>query len=1059
MPGPPPHGSAPGFAGRHPPPPPEFQSIEQRPFQPRGTGVFLPARPDGAHPMPRPLHVAAPRFVGLPSHVAAPGFVGLPPHVAAQGFAGLPPQVAAPAFVGLLPQVAAQGFVGPPTHVAAPRFVGLPPHVAAPGFVGLPPPLPPEHQPPATGPLHQQALAHEFEQMRLHDGPSSSSAGEADDAASDSSDDFEVIIDSTLARSRDLWSGGVRRAERLDRLSERVASLSTAADAQALIDEAHELRRQTADDHPITFATDFSEVFGAFALEGLSKTVFKCEDAGFAWQNAADHYRAAIDVARKAGLPADNIGPLDEAAAHCDAQTARCAVKASLLAAVTTFKRFPYFFKRGSVQTLENVLIPLRAALEQTEATALRALPLDSAPITGFDDELRAMADIVGNLSSTGPQAATSKGLKEALSGLEYVLSALPLVLRGEENVPALLAALRSALETPTERAHGLLVAAQARESDASRSLESLTDTFDSWYQTAVAYDEAVHTFDDITAPWTSEARAAPQAQALRMTLDGSRSAAVRQMNEALVDLFAAMSESIECFGENTDGDPSEAIGTVTAPELLIGADVLSHCEKLQAKLEASPFLRDATDIDAGRLAAPFAAMEQYVGAMLSRDENLLQAAASVRQAALTAESAVPAYRRVSATALREFSTLCAAQRRRLVNRGFQQIHVDAVKFITQESIAMNPALDGLYELRQSLPLVQFDPPPGERAAASDAPAAEDALIAATREAAQRVQAHIAQLPPLPADAAERIANNHAHVQLNLNSLATTLRTIAATIARAGEARRVMLDGPTADCTARLRLLADDLRQTGDLAADVLALGRSKRFASSGHISENAHRAMQFTRRVERTSRCIRFTLGVLADLTRSFQRVKDLSREPTLDPAHLCEIANQLTRDALTAVKDIVETRNQLTREVGTRHLDADAAKTAEMDIGHIQSFTTALEWRCVSDVEAAKRQWLRASVRALAARLEDPVGTVPPQAGALLDVIDEFLGTGTRALTDIAKNVADKSRLRDAFLDNNDIRREVQACRARLASRAGAPSGSGASKSKKASGKAKRK
>jgi hypothetical protein len=714
-------------------------------------------------------------------------------------------------------------------------------------------------------------------------------------------------------------------------------------------------------------------------------------------------------------------------------------------------------FKQGGVQALEYVLIPLRAALEQTEDTALRALPLDSAPITGFDAELRAMADIVSNLSSTGPQAASSNSSEQALSGLEYVLSALPLVLRGEDNVPALLVALRSALETPTERAHGLLAAAQARESDPSRSLESLTDTFDSWYQTACAYDEAVRTFDGFTAPWTAVARAAPEAQALRTTLDGSRSAAVRRMNEALVDLFSAMSASIESLGAQTDADPSEAISTVTAPELLIGSDVIWNCQNLRAKLEQSPFLRDAADIDAGRLAAPFAAMELYVGAMLRRDENLLDAANQVRSAALTAESAAPAYRRVSTTAFRKFSALCAAQRRHLVNSGFQQIHVDAIQLIARESTEMRPALNGLYELRQSLPLVPFAPSPGDRAAAHDAQAVDDALIADTRAAVRRVQAHIAQLPPLPADAAERIADNHAHVQLNLNAMVTTLRTIAATIARAGEARRVMHDGPTADCTARLRLLADDLRRTGDLAADVLALGRSKRLGQ-GQVSENAHRAMQFTRRVERTARCIRYTLGVLADLSQTFQRVQDLSREPTLDPARLDDIADELARDVLTAVKDIAATRNQLTREVGTRHLDASSAQIAETDIGHIESFTIALEWRCISDLEAAKRQWFRASVRALAARLDDPTGTVPPRAGALLDAIDEHLQTGSKTLTNIAKNVADKSRLREAFLENNDIRREVQACRARLASRAGAPSGSDAGKGKKASGKAKR-
>jgi len=136
-------------------------------------------------------------------------------------------------------------------------------------------------------------------------------------------------------------------------------------------------------------------------------------------------------------------------------------------------------------------------------------------------------------------------------------------------------------------------------------------------------------------------------------------------------------------------------------------------------------------------------------------------------------------------------------------------------------------------------------------------------------------------------------------------------------------------------------------------------------------------------------------------------------------------------------------------------------------------------LEWRYIADFDRGKRQWLRATVRALAARLETPASTVPPGAELVLNLIDQHLAGGTKILKITASRLHDieKNGIADAFRENNDIRLEVQACREQmkllpapartgptqhLASRsqptAGATTSRGDSRGKKASGKAKR-
>ena len=127
----------------------------------------------------------------------------------------------------------------------------------------------------------------------------------------DADDDFLVLADSALNGTPNFWSGGARRAERQQMLSEWVALSSIPADAHALAAGAEELRRQAETLHPITFATDFGDALRAFhPLEQLPKTVFECEDAARAWQIAADQYRAAIDLTRKVGAAAADVAML-----------------------------------------------------------------------------------------------------------------------------------------------------------------------------------------------------------------------------------------------------------------------------------------------------------------------------------------------------------------------------------------------------------------------------------------------------------------------------------------------------------------------------------------------------------------------------------------------------------------------------------------------------------------------------------------------------------------------------------------------------------------------------
>lgn len=919
----------------------------------------------------------------------------------------------------------------------------------------------PELQPIARGPRAGRALIRQFDGMRLHDGAGRSSSRDVVESRSrsnesasssrqhqrgtnDNDDDFLVLADSALNGTPNFWSGGARRVERLQVLSEWAALSTIPADAEALAAGARELRKQAEQRHPIAFATDFSDALRAFhPHEQLPETIFACEDAALAWQTAADQYHAAIDLAGKVGVSAADIAKLDEEAAHCDAQATRLVIKASLLTGMIHFRRNRHALATGHPRAIEAMLKPLRTALERCEADALRALPLDAAPIEAFDDELRAIANALGQGSAALAQnvgTASAERSKSALSELEYVVSALPLVLRGEPNVPALLATLRSALAAPLAEADGLLVAAQARSTDPSRSLDSLTDTFESWYHTARAYDDAIHTFEQTTTSWPEAAQSAPEARHRFADLGESRHAAVRRMNEALVELFSALSagmdepyEAHEPHDENAE--PSAATMAVSAAEILIGSDLLWRCQALRAKLEAAPFPRDAADIDILRLSAPFAALEQYVQALLEREADLLDAANRVRQAALAAEKAVPAYGRALVPALRQFASSCAQQRKALLNGAFRKAQADTVQFTIHESNAMRPALECIYGLRQSLPLVQFGASLEDHAAAREEETANEALISSMREAMQRIAAHLAQMPAPPADAIEVIHDNHANLQLNLNALSAVLSSIVESVECCGEASRAIRGGATADCTAKLRLLADRMRRVGERASEMPAAARNKRL-TRGAAGERAERTLRFTRRVARTAKSIQYTLTVLADLSRGYQKTADLSREPTLDPLRFNRISEQLSDDVTRAAKDIDATRNQLIEDVGTQHPNEDAATTAANDIEQIRSFTGRLEWRYIADFDSGKRQWLRATVRALAARLDQPADAVPFGAEQLLGMLDQHLAAGTKILTLAAprRDGSQKDQMASAFRENNDIRQEVQACRERL-------------------------
>ena len=925
----------------------------------------------------------------------------------------------------------------------------------------------PAEQPIVRGPRFQRTLTRRIEEMSLDDSSSSASASSIDDAESPSSDDFLVKADSSLAGGPDFWSGGARRAERREALQEWVALSSIPADAHALAAGADELRNQAENAHPVSGVTDFGDIFQGFNAHGQSrKTLFECEDAGCAWQTAADQYHAALDAARKVGLPPGDLERLDGAAAHCDAQTQRHAVKAWLLTAIIEFKRNRYGVERGDLRALQAVLTPLRTALEHCESDAHRALPLDSAPIEGFDSALRAISDGLGRLAAADVNETRQSWADHrdaAVSSLGYVLSALPLVLRGEPNVPALLGTLRSALAAPMDHARGLLAGAEAHQSDPSPSLDPLTARFESWYETARAYDDALHVFGGSTASWPDAARSAPEPQQLRAELAGSRDSALLQTREALIGLFSAMA-TLTHESQATDTDPTAGIGALTATERLMNADLLSRCQTLRGRLQPSALAQDAGDFETARLALPFAALEQYVEAIVGRDANLLDAANDVRKAALAADSAVSAAGRAWGPALRQFSAGCAKQRTRLLNSAFQIAHADSVNYSVEASSAMAPALKCVYGLRQALPVVWFDPSPEERAAAQEAEPAERALIARSREAAQAVQAHIARMPSPPADANSAIIDNHANLQLNLNAIATAQLTVAELIECCALARRTIHEGPPAGCVANLRRLAVQVQRAGDQATDVLALGRNRRL-TQGIAAERAQRTLQFTRRVARTARSIHYTLGVLADISEGYQEAQNLSHEPILEPLRFQRAAERQTGVVERAAKDIDATRKQLIASVGTRHPSEHAATIAAQEIEEIQSFTLGLEWRYVADFDSAKRQWLGATVRALAARLAGPPDAVPPAADAMLDLIEQHLAAGTKILIS-ASRVDRSERITRAVRENYEIRRETQDCREqlkRLPVRARVAVGAGPSRpekrnDKKASAKGKR-
>ena len=222
------------------------------------------------------------------------------------------------------------------------------------------------------------------------------SPDDVSDAESDSSDDFSVLVNADPNE----------RTRRLHRLSEVGKRSNSPADVAALVRDAQALRSIAATHHPITSATRFSKEFvpaddnfkSNFSL--LGQAVVQCEDAARAWQAAADHYQAAVEVASKISLPVRDIARLNEAVEECDAHVARLDIKGDVLRGILCVKREQTPFGEGYVRALELTIEPLRRALARCGTEELAALPLHDAPIEGLDVELRNIGASAHDLST-----------------------------------------------------------------------------------------------------------------------------------------------------------------------------------------------------------------------------------------------------------------------------------------------------------------------------------------------------------------------------------------------------------------------------------------------------------------------------------------------------------------------------------------------------------------------------------------------------------------------------------------------------------------------------------
>ena len=213
------------------------------------------------------------------------------------------------------------------------------------------------------------------------------SSGHADDARSESSDDFSVRVETEPAE---------QRAHRKRKLEEYVYSAVDHSDVVNLVAHADALKRRAINDYPIMLADhlgDTREQSGQtepqdVPLSVVGETLYRCDDAQLAWDVTADHFHAAAAASRKLALPHQSFLTLDAMRAKCDEHTARFAIKTELLRAIYRFKASEPKILTGHVRALEQLLEPLRSALAYCTTYRFRELPLNQAPITGFDKEL-----------------------------------------------------------------------------------------------------------------------------------------------------------------------------------------------------------------------------------------------------------------------------------------------------------------------------------------------------------------------------------------------------------------------------------------------------------------------------------------------------------------------------------------------------------------------------------------------------------------------------------------------------------------------------------------------
>lgn len=182
------------------------------------------------------------------------------------------------------------------------------------------------------------------------------------------------------------------------RLMLRAASATSLADTRALHALADDARARAEANHPIANVTTFSDAFvpSPWGGELLERALGEFVQAAQAWSAASDHYRAALQACRSAGL-AESATDLEEAAAYCDARAHRLVTQRQVMLGIGQLKRAQRQIHRSFdaaqvLSTERKVTKILRSALLGTRSGKLAPLPLRSHPVEGFDDELDKVA-------------------------------------------------------------------------------------------------------------------------------------------------------------------------------------------------------------------------------------------------------------------------------------------------------------------------------------------------------------------------------------------------------------------------------------------------------------------------------------------------------------------------------------------------------------------------------------------------------------------------------------------------------------------------------------------